>query len=441
MAHNINAALLPACRGGKIKEMKDLIEAGADVNFRDEHGNTPLSEAANWKKADKVTYLLVHGARPTGNAVLEAIGGWESDDPAVNIEILHMLFDAGADIKCKALLAYTVKNTQRLDIVKFLVERGADLDGVDDDGNTALQWAWILDAHDIFQYLLSKNASLTIRNNEGWAIDDIYNADCDGPKVLNVSLYETAKEQEIRFRLKAIYKSEGDADSDMTRAIRFIENLCSWGMAGSDRFAPGESSVIWKTKVPKSDSKLIGEFELSFVARAVSRSAFSAWIMMFFQKHFTAMELEIIASPMEGEKPAINTATARQWIRDRRPEPVKPWKDLPFTVTEAAAARRVCAIKTNAIDMKQLEKFCLLAGPLVSLYKTFDVKTEDSGGGIWFEPIRSGDAIVFEWQHLAFKNTRFNADLAVTRAVFMNAFAALQKTTPLKNLEWSLGVS
>jgi ankyrin repeat protein len=57
-----DAGLLAAARTGHANTVKDMIAAGANVNVKDEHGNTPLLEAARNGHDDVVRALLVAGA-------------------------------------------------------------------------------------------------------------------------------------------------------------------------------------------------------------------------------------------------------------------------------------------------------------------------------------------------------------------------------------------
>jgi uncharacterized protein len=57
-----DAALLAAARTGHAGTVRDMIAAGANVNVKDEHGNTPLIEAARNGHDDVVRALLAAGA-------------------------------------------------------------------------------------------------------------------------------------------------------------------------------------------------------------------------------------------------------------------------------------------------------------------------------------------------------------------------------------------
>lgn len=54
--------LLDAVKSGEVKTVKDLLEAGADVNQQDKHGWTPLNWAAGKGNGELVVLLLQHGA-------------------------------------------------------------------------------------------------------------------------------------------------------------------------------------------------------------------------------------------------------------------------------------------------------------------------------------------------------------------------------------------
>lgn len=56
---SINRAILTAAKlGGKIEILKLLIQRNGDINFRDQHGNTPLLSAAFQGDIELVYSLL-----------------------------------------------------------------------------------------------------------------------------------------------------------------------------------------------------------------------------------------------------------------------------------------------------------------------------------------------------------------------------------------------
>ena len=51
-----------ACRNGETVEIISLLEAGADINARDEFGRTPFHEACRWGQNEVVVTLMEKGA-------------------------------------------------------------------------------------------------------------------------------------------------------------------------------------------------------------------------------------------------------------------------------------------------------------------------------------------------------------------------------------------
>jgi len=54
--------LLKASRNGHLELVKALVRRGADVNARDDFGNTPWSIAFHWEHKDVALFLAAHGA-------------------------------------------------------------------------------------------------------------------------------------------------------------------------------------------------------------------------------------------------------------------------------------------------------------------------------------------------------------------------------------------
>ena len=124
------AKLLDAVLEGNSRRASDLIEAGANVNYRRRGDGTPLIVAAHHGDAPLVELLLAKGAdvnldsRGDGNPLIVAAAmGHE--------HIATMLVDAGANVNALVEDDETpLINAARrghLDIVKYLVGKGADV--------------------------------------------------------------------------------------------------------------------------------------------------------------------------------------------------------------------------------------------------------------------------------------------------------------------------
>jgi len=120
-----------AARKGDIKAVKHHLDAGVDVNLKDEFGKqTPLHEAATYGHKEVAELLIAKGADVNAK-----------DDDGVT-----PLFDA-------ALLGHTA-------IAELLIEKGADVNAKDMGGKTALDKAIINDETKIAD-LLRKHGGKT----------------------------------------------------------------------------------------------------------------------------------------------------------------------------------------------------------------------------------------------------------------------------------------
>jgi ankyrin repeat protein len=81
-----------------------LVEAGANVNGKDENGDTPLMSASAMGPLDSVALLLDKGADANttdakGHSALMQLG---DDGQGTNLKIAKLLVDAGADVNYRA---------------------------------------------------------------------------------------------------------------------------------------------------------------------------------------------------------------------------------------------------------------------------------------------------------------------------------------------------
>lgn len=88
-----------------------------------------------------------------------------------NLEIIKYLLDKGANINSQDDYGYTALHyaveDNKLDAVKLLIEKKANINLVDKDGNTILMTAANAVAPEIFQYLFEKGADINTANNYG----------------------------------------------------------------------------------------------------------------------------------------------------------------------------------------------------------------------------------------------------------------------------------
>ncbi|POM71259.1 Serine/threonine protein Kinase [Phytophthora palmivora] len=160
--------LINAARNGNCGIVQFLVgECNVDVNARNRYEETVLMTAAAYGHVNVVRYLDVNARDGKGDTalMLAVKGGY------VNI------------VRCLAESRYSIVNVKyykgttalmwavemgHYEIVRVLVEKhGADLNIADNEGNTALMKAVMRKRIDLVQYLVSRNANVDAINNRG----------------------------------------------------------------------------------------------------------------------------------------------------------------------------------------------------------------------------------------------------------------------------------
>ncbi|GMH44537.1 hypothetical protein BSKO_12489 [Bryopsis sp. KO-2023] len=105
-----------------------LLDAGADIEAMDNAGNTPLAIASFFKQDLVSEVLLGAGANPN----VKYVDGGNKDTP----------FDPNSKAPLHFAALYSRRSTEPLKrVVEALIKAGADVNVVDDEGNTPLQIA------------------------------------------------------------------------------------------------------------------------------------------------------------------------------------------------------------------------------------------------------------------------------------------------------------
>ena len=173
-------ALMVAAEKGKTELVNLLLDHGGDLNLKDAQGFTVLDYAVNNGQTQLAKTLLSKGAASKNNYKSEAemlvtVTNFALLEAAsrTNLAQVKAQLDAGADINSRSRLGKTPLMLAveygygRSDVPQLLIEKGANLNAVDNDGNTALMIAIDRNNTEAAQLLLKNKAAVSPRNKDG----------------------------------------------------------------------------------------------------------------------------------------------------------------------------------------------------------------------------------------------------------------------------------
>lgn len=139
---SLNELLLQAASNGEFKDVEKLIKMGADIDTQGKHGYTPLSNA------------------------IEALGfGSEGKYP----DIVKYLVEEGANIETKNMFGETALHmgTCNSKIVEYLIHKKANIEARDNNGRTPIISGVINMNVKAVQCLIDNNANLDATDKNG----------------------------------------------------------------------------------------------------------------------------------------------------------------------------------------------------------------------------------------------------------------------------------
>merc|ERR1711934_1010877 len=154
-------AILFAAKAGVTSSIKFLCERGADPSIAANNGMTPLHEVAFRKNSEAVEFLLKqssvnHEAVTSDGETPLALACAGGDE-----QCIQMLIAKGANINKGCL--HAAARCGRDQVVEMLLERGADINALDDKGRTPLICAVEANEPEMVKFLCSKRANITIK--------------------------------------------------------------------------------------------------------------------------------------------------------------------------------------------------------------------------------------------------------------------------------------
>jgi len=175
--------LMSAAMSGRIDAAKTLLDGGANVNEKDSRsGDTPIIRASLNGRSEMVLFLLKQGADARainnhGETALTYVGT-RCLSPDAAKALIASAANAKEEINKALLNAATGPHdpVSCLNLVKFFIESGADLNYQDSYDNTPLILASTWGHSEVVRFLLSKGANTSLKNKDGkTALDEAQN--------------------------------------------------------------------------------------------------------------------------------------------------------------------------------------------------------------------------------------------------------------------------
>lgn len=183
-----------------LKEVKGLVSRGADVNAKTPMTGIPLLVLSCMRDNLPVSnYLLDKGADPNG----------VTPDGR---NALHTLAEVHFS-------AHQAPDNDVRNFADKLIRAGSNPDEQDNDGNTPLMIAVGLQSpHYVAEMLLDHRAKVSIKNNEGFTAVDYAGDYAPGTPIINTLKAAQAEEMRSNFRVANIGRMSVQSDDDLESA-------------------------------------------------------------------------------------------------------------------------------------------------------------------------------------------------------------------------------
>ncbi|MGL5029329.1 MAG: ankyrin repeat domain-containing protein [Wolbachia pipientis] len=171
----LDEKLLTAVQNGNLNKVKDLTNQNANVNTRDKYSWTPLHWAAYKGHLEVAEFLVKKGADI--NAASENLYGSRPIHIAIennNKNIIEFLLSKEVGVNDTDKQGYTPLHYAawrgRLEVAKFLIEKGADINAADTSttGKKPIHVAAENNSESVIEFLLEKGVSVDEADKNGW---------------------------------------------------------------------------------------------------------------------------------------------------------------------------------------------------------------------------------------------------------------------------------
>lgn len=201
-----NELFLAAVRKRKFDEAKTLLDAGADINFTNLSGETPLMSLTSPQTMDLMSWLLRNGANPN-------IASTSKETPlhrAISVEsvdLVDLLVKNGADVNAKdqfnvtPLMLVAVSEYARAHEMASIIASapGIDLDQASDDGTAPVMAAAARGKSEILKVLLDAGSNPEALDYLGYGL--LHSAAmAPNPSEVFTVIFETIRTLDVNYK-------------------------------------------------------------------------------------------------------------------------------------------------------------------------------------------------------------------------------------------------
>jgi ankyrin repeat protein len=177
---SLDEAILKAAREGDSTYLQELLAKGANVNARDDYGNTPIIFASEQGHLQSVELLLRAGADVNARTSFNLLSALMLAARHGYLEIVKILHERGGEVEVQNLAGYTplmeAAEGGHTQIVEALLEMGANVNAKGNlRGRTALMIAVSKGYIDIVKLLLKHNAEVNLHEKAEYKVRGIRN--------------------------------------------------------------------------------------------------------------------------------------------------------------------------------------------------------------------------------------------------------------------------